>query len=92
MTRHISGFFLGLILGIALSASAATISFTVPDPIIPELVGEMQDRYGRLPSETNTQLAQRITREYFWRVLVEDRRKRIAAGAQTATAAELGTN
>jgi hypothetical protein len=84
---------LALVAALSVNAYAATISFTVPDAIVPELTAAMQARYGRLGGETDAQLVRRVTRDHFWKVLVDDARRIAAQQTATQTAADaFGTN
>lgn len=71
----------------------ATISFTVPDAIVPDLVEALEVRFGRLGGETDAEMVRRHTRAQFWRPLVNQQRKDEAAAAAPATTGpDFGTN
>jgi hypothetical protein len=82
---------LALIAALWVNVHAATISFTVPDAIVPELILALEAEHGsKLAGESNAVFVRRTTRAY-WKSLIDRRRNRAAeATAVPVPSADLG--
>jgi hypothetical protein len=69
-------------------AFGAVLTFTVPNNIAAEIVTGMRGRgYAQLAGEADSEYVRRITRDQFWRPIVDEARRKAARDAAAVTAA-----